>query len=283
MNRRRQPFFFALLVLLAAGAFICPASSGIAAAFASLHRVWFNAVSIVLAAAPFVLAGALGAFAVERLRLRGAPALLAAVLAPGCDCSMNGFANALADSPPRLAGAALALGAACNPIALMTTAAVLGPHLVIARLFGAAVAAFGIWFSWGCAGEAAGHCGPHEVAAGGMCGITAKLERGLRTLMPAVLVGAIVPILMGARSLGHASPLMAALFGALLSTCSSADPVLASVLARDAPAQAAFMLASQCADVRLLWLVLRSFGVRRMLFVAIAGVCGCAAAALAAR
>lgn len=282
MNRRRQPFFFALLVLLAAGAFACPASSGIAAAFASLHRVWFNAVSIVLAAAPFVLAGALGAFAVERLRLRGAPALFAAALAPGCDCSMNGFANALADSPPRVAGAALAWGAACNPIALMTTAAVLGPHLVIARLFGAAVAAFGIWFSWG-AGEAAGHCGPHEVAGGGMCGIAASLERGLRTLMPAVLVGAVVPILISARSLGHASPLMAALFGTLLSTCSSADPVLASVLARDAPAQAAFMLASQCADVRLLWLVLRSFGIRRMLFAAIAGVCGCAAAALTAR
>jgi len=283
VNRRRQPFFFAvLLIAVVAAAYTDPSSANVSKAVAAAYRVCFFAASIILAAAPFVLAGALASFAVVRLRLRGAIALIAAALAPGCDCSMNGFAPALTRNPAPLAGAALVWGAACNPVALATTAAVFGNHLTVARTAGAAVAACTLWLLWS--------WWRHEPEARDVhasCvddgGVVTHLERGLRSLLPAAFVGAVLAASFADRLPAHASAPIAAMIGAALSPCSSADPVLASVLARDAPAQAAFMIASQCFDARLLALLHRHFGWQRTLLAAIAGVLGCIVAAVAAR
>lgn len=285
MKRRRQPFFSWLAVAaVVACAAVSPLSLSPSAALELMDRIWFNAVSIVLAAGPFVLAGAVAAFVVTRLRLRNIAALLAAALAPGCDCSINGFASVLARSPAPLAGAAIVWGAACNPIALATTVSVFGWRLAIARAVGAAAAALAIWLSWRLVRNRV-RSEPSS-AAREPChrdeGILEHFERGLWALLPAAMLGAALPALLSARS--HVNtPLIAALLGAALSPCSSADPVLASVFAREAPAQAAFMLASQCADVRLLAIVYRHFGLHRTLFAAIASALGCTIAALAAR
>jgi uncharacterized membrane protein YraQ (UPF0718 family) len=255
-----------------------------------LDRIWFNAVSIVLAAAPFVFAGAFVAFVVNRLRLRSAAALLAAALAPGCDCSINGFVSVLARSPAPLAGAAIVWGAACNPIALATTVTVFGWRLAIARAAGSAAAAITIWFAWRfmrvewlARGRTSFEpsSGVHELCPVDE-GVAAHLEGGLRALLPAALLGASIPALFAGRLPANAPPVVAALLGAALSPCSSADPVLASVFAREAAAQAAFMTASQCVDVRLLAIVYRHFGPHRTLLAAIAGALGCASAALVA-
>ena len=283
MNRRRQPFFYAvLLIVFVAAARADPSSENVSSALAAAYRVSYYAASIVLAAAPFVLAGALASFAVLRLRLRGTIALLAAALAPGCDCSMNGFAPALTRSPAPLAGAALVFGAACNPLALATTAAVLGIHLTAARAAGAAAAAGTLWFLWRWWGREPEARDVHASCADDSRMVT-HLERGLRSLVPAALVGALLAALFAGRLPAHASAPIAAMIGAALSPCSSADPVLASVLGREAPTQAAFMIASQCLDVRLLALLHRHFGPRRTLLAAIAGTCGCVAGALVAR
>ena len=80
--------------------------------------------------------------------------------------------------------------------------------------------------------------------------------------------------------LANLPPAAAAVFGALLSPCSTADPLLAAAVLRDPRAQLAFMLASQCLDVRQMSLLRRHFGVARM---AIAAVCAAGACALATR
>jgi hypothetical protein len=74
-----------------------------------------------------------------------------------------------------------------------------------------------------------------------------------------------------------------ALAGALLSPCSTADAVIARVLVHDRGAQAAFVVAAQCIDVRLLALFARRFGPARTVLAAFAGCAGCAAAWLVAR
>ena len=75
-----------------------------------------------------------------------------------------------------------------------------------------------------------------------------------------------------------ASPWNAALAGALLSPCSSADPMLARIFAGSASGQTAFVIAGQCLDVRQTQLLLRSYGLPRAL---IAWLCGALACAIA--
>jgi len=84
----------------------------------------------------------------------------------------------------------------------------------------------------------------------------------------------LIPLPLLARLL----PAAAALFGALLSPCSTADPLLAAALIRDPRAQLAFMLAAQCLDVRQMLLIRRHFGVVRM---AAAAICAAGACAIA--
>lgn len=80
-----------------------------------------------------------------------------------------------------------------------------------------------------------------------------------------------------------ASPLPAALAGALLSPCSTSDAVLARVIAKHASAQAAFVIAAQTLDVRQLATIVRVFGARRAMLAGLAGIAGCAAASVFAR
>jgi uncharacterized membrane protein YraQ (UPF0718 family) len=102
--------------------------------------------SIVLAALPYIVAGALVARFSRRLIGRCwhhkdfAIALLA-VLNPGCDCALNGFAGALARLRPALAGFALTFAAAASPVSLAVTYAAFGMHMTIARAAGALIAA----------------------------------------------------------------------------------------------------------------------------------------------
>jgi uncharacterized membrane protein YraQ (UPF0718 family) len=92
----------------------------------------------------------------------------------------------------------------------------------------------------------------------------------------AVAIKAFVPISLFA----HMAPAGAAVLGALLSPCSTADPLMAAAFIRDAHAQLTFMLAAQCLDVRQMFLVLRHFGRSRMIAAAVCAACACAAATL---
>lgn len=93
----------------------------------------------------------------------------------------------------------------------------------------------------------------------------------------------IVLLIVGGSAPVLSSPAVAAAAGALLSPCSTSDAVLARVLVRDPHAQAAFLIASQTFDVRQLATIARAFGGRRALLAGLAGVAGCAVAALVAR
>ena len=247
---------------------------------APLWRICIDTVSIVLEAAPFVLAGSIAATLAQRFVRSPLTAPLVAALAPGCDCAMNGFAVALRSCKPAIAGMALTWGAVCNPIALVATATVLGGHLLVARIIGGGVAAGTLGLLWRLGGDAKDCL--HDACAPA-AGVAAHLEDGLRLLLPAAFVGSVV-IVMAPDVLGtHMSPLFAAIAAALLSPCSTADPVLAKVLAVSGPAQAAFVVAAQCADVRQLALLSRHFGVRRAALAALAGAAGCLTAVMAAR
>jgi uncharacterized membrane protein YraQ (UPF0718 family) len=92
----------------------------------------------------------------------------------------------------------------------------------------------------------------------------------------AVAIKALAP----AAVFAHVTPAGAALLGALLSPCSTADPLMAAAFMRDPHTQLAFMLAAQCLDVRQLLLVLRHFGVSRMFATAACSACACAIATM---
>jgi uncharacterized membrane protein YraQ (UPF0718 family) len=249
-------------------------------AFASLWRICIYAVSIVLEAAPFVLAGSAAATLVQRYASSAIAAPVLTAFAPGCDCAMNGFAAALRRGEPAVAGMALTWGAVCNPIALIATATILGSHVVAARLIGGGVAAVVLGVLWRTirtADKADRHVHPSDPD------VATHLENGLRLLLPAAVVGSAALVLAPGALHAHDSPLLAALAGALLSPCSTADPVLAKVLAASGASQAAFVVAAQCADVRQLALLSRHFGSRRAVLAAAAGAAGCIAAVIVAR
>ncbi|MBV8171198.1 MAG: hypothetical protein JO219_04615, partial [Candidatus Eremiobacteraeota bacterium] len=156
MNHLRQPSFYHVAGACAAIALVVCASRDphasapfVARTWEALSRVLVYAVSIALAAGPFALVGALVATCAVRLPAKSWPAAIAlAALCPGCDCSMNGFVDALRHCPPPLAGAALMWGAACNPAALLATLSVLGPRALLARAVGGAVAATTVALLW---------------------------------------------------------------------------------------------------------------------------------------
>ncbi len=248
------------------------------------RRAFVYASSIMLEAGPFVACGAVAAWcSLERIRSaqRWLPAAVA-MCAPGCDCSMNSFAAALARCPRWLAGVALTWGAACNPIALAATWLVLGPHVFAARMAGAAVAACTIALLWrGDPQDGAIESIRPKIGAA-LCEIASHLETGLRALVPAAIASAIFATCFGHAVRVH-QPLLAAAAGAILSPCSTADAILARIVTGSASAQAAFVIAGQCLDVRQLSLLRRHFGAKRAWFGACAGAVGCAVAALAAR
>ena len=109
--------------------------------------------------------------------------------------------------------------------------------------------------------------------------IIGDLASALRAIAWAAAAAIAVKAVVPTASLAHMNAASAALLGALLSPCSTADPLLAAAILRDARAQLAFMLAAQCLDVRQMLLMLRHFGVAKM---AAAAACAAGACALAA-
>jgi hypothetical protein len=246
---------------------------------AAIGLTWW--ASIVLASTPFVAAGVIAAeFARCIPSFGGMGPPLAAMLSPGCDCAVTGFVTALRRCPPAIAGFALTWSAAAGPAALLATHAALGDRMLGARLTGAAAAASLTAFLW--------HVIPRSRRADAACashesrGVVARLAAAITSLGCAAL-GAALLLCAAPKTLGALStPMIAALIGALLSPCSTADAVLARVLIHDRASQAAFVIAAQCVDVRQIATLARAFGWRRALSAAAAGCAGCAVAAFVA-
>lgn len=204
----------------------------------------------------------------------------AVMLSPGCDCGLAGFAFALRSTPPAIAGFALTWSAAAGPVALIATHAVLGDRVLAARVVGAFVASAVTAALWAMA---------RDRDIGHRCAVieTPFIDRLLSSILglAACAAGATIVLLVAAPNVLSAlrSPVAAAVVGALLSPCSTADAVLARVLVQDHAGQAAFLIAAQCIDVRQMAMLARTFGSRRALLSAIAGCAGCAAAAFIAR
>lgn len=256
-----------------------------AVARSSLGAVWW--ASIMLASTPYVVAGALAAALTGFLsRLGGYSVALAAMLSPGCDCSLTGFASALRRSPPGIAGFAIAWGAVAGPSALIATRAAGGDRLLEARVAGAFVTAALTALSWSIARQGHGSRRDNVLECGAARESSSIVERvcaaffGLAACASAT--AALLVAAPGALS-GLTNPFLAALVGSLLSPCSTADAVLACVLVHDRASQAAFVIAAQSIDVRQLSTIRRVFGWRHALLAAAAGAAGCAAAAFAAR
>jgi len=274
---RKAPPVLALLLGAALAPASIPPAMQIAAARCSTFAVdW---LSIVMEGVPFVLGGALAACAVRRIARPGMLSPLLVALSPGCDCAQNSFAGALRRSPPPLAGFALSWSAACGPVALFATHAVLGPRLLAARIAGGAVAALFTALLWRWArigGESAcdSHARPEPAAE--------LFVAALRNLAVAGAVAAMWAAAAPSMRL-HPHGVMAAAIGALLSPCSTSDPILARVLFSHGSDQAAFCIAAQCIDVRQLAMLRHRFGLAAMVLAFAAGAAGCAAAALVAR
>jgi uncharacterized membrane protein YraQ (UPF0718 family) len=244
------------------------------------YRILIDATSIMLAAGPYIVAGTLVATLIARVARRGgAIAALIAAFAPGCDCSMNGFATALRGCPVPLAGAALTWGAVCNPFALAATAAVLGHHLLYARIVGGLFAAAVVAASWSL--KSSDQVAPPHVhaCAAQDTSLQDHLERALRLLLPAACCASLALAVVPHGGDALHSPFIAAIAGAVLSPCSSADPMLAKLFTQSQPSQAAFMIAAQCLDLRQLALLQRHFGNARTLLACLSGAAGCVAAA----
>ena len=245
--------------------------------------VWW--ASIMLTSVPFVAGGAWAAALAQRFLQRGGGAVaFVALLSPGCDCSVTGFAAALRAGSPALAGFVLTFSAAAGPAALIATHAALGDRMVVARIVGAFIAATLTGAMW--------HASRpifqtrERVACDAVACEPAFCDRVCTALAGlAVSAGCAAAVLAVAPDAlrQFASPLTAALAGALLSPCSTADAVLARVLLHDRAAQAAFVIGAQCVDVRQLAMLVRVFGLRRALLAAAAGCAGCVVASMAAR
>jgi uncharacterized membrane protein YraQ (UPF0718 family) len=240
--------------------------------------------SIVLAALPYVVCGAFAAGMSRRLvnrrwRHKHIAVALLAVLNPGCDCALNGFAGVLARARPSLAGFALTLAAAASPASLAVTYAAFGMRMTIARTACAFIAAALTAIAWSSVGPTS-TVGPaddkHRHHKNNLDDLAAALGGVACAGAAAAAAKAFAP----AEALAHMAPAAAALFGALLSPCSTADPLLAVALLRDARSQLVFMLASQCLDVRQMLLVFRHFGMARMAAAAACAAGACAAAAI---
>ncbi|HET9341677.1 MAG TPA: hypothetical protein VFO25_02020 [Candidatus Eremiobacteraceae bacterium] len=244
---------------------------------------WWS--SIVLASLPYVTLGALFATIQELLSQRWRRIMvIAALVAPGCDCASAGYASAFAREAPAIAGFVLVWSCAAGPAALLGTYSALGEHLLFARLAGAFIAAALTAVMWrldirGARAEDrdAKHS-RHDAASEVACGRIASALVALAVSASIATVGLMV--------FGHnavlSTPVIAAAGGALMSPCSTADAVIARVLVHRSPSQIAFVLAAQTIDIRQLVTLARVFGPRRCALAALAGAAGCAVGALCA-
>jgi uncharacterized membrane protein YraQ (UPF0718 family) len=232
--------------------------------------------SVVVAALPYVVLGTLTAMTLRRFHARGHLAVcMLAICNPGCDCALNGFADALSHADPSLAGFVLTFAAIASPVSLAVTYAALGPHMTVIRLFGAAVAAALTALAWRVMPTRAMQ-GHHA------CDVAADPPHVLATALVGVLCAAAAAAagkqLLPPQFFLHVSAAAIAATGALLSPCSTADPFMAASLLRDARDQAAFVVAAQGASVRQILLLGRSFGVARSIVATLSCAIACAAA-----
>lgn len=252
------------------------ASAALAAHRLSLAFVY--ASSIVLEAMPFVVAGTLVAFALRRHPRARAAAPLLAMLSPGCDCGLSGITPAFPHDRPAIAGFALTWGAVAGPTALIATGVAFGGRMVAARIAGAAAAALLTAIGW--------RALPSRSALVESCDAPRPLACALADAFASLAWASVAASLLCAFAPVHVlrdvSPLGAATIASVLSPCSTADAMIAKSLVRLPAAQAAFIVAAQCVDIRQLALIYRSFGPVHAIAAFLAGAAGCAAAALAA-
>jgi uncharacterized membrane protein YraQ (UPF0718 family) len=245
-------------------------------------RAWYYWCSMLLGAAPFLAAGGFVAAASMRWEAASAGGRLGswtriafAMLFPGCDCAMNAYAASLRAARPALAAFAVVWGSCCNPLALVFTANILGPRLVAYRLMCGAVAAgltAAAWSRLGPLPEAHACARPTDLWES----FTRSTGGAVTSFSLAAAVSAMFLVHSAAAPPLPAGPWLAALTGALLSPCSSADALLARALYRAAPDQLAFLIAAQCLDVRQIALLRRSFGAARTAQACIAAALACA-------
>jgi uncharacterized membrane protein YraQ (UPF0718 family) len=262
-------------------AFFPPASALplVQSAAPDLALMWSYFCSMLLAAAPFLACGAVGAAALATVTRRSARSRrwalpLGALLFPGCDCSLNAYAPSLRAAPSWLAACAIVWASCCNPLALVTTATVLGPTMLRSRLVAGAAAAALTAFGW--SRLRAPHP-PHacDAQAGFWDSFVRLAGTGIASFGIAAALSAVCLAVRPDIARGS-GPLGAALAGALLSPCSSADAVLARVLFERPGAQLVFMVTAQCCDIRQIWLVMRCFGVAHAVRASCAALAACA-------
>jgi len=274
-----------VLIVAAAASLISPAAATAvipSSLLPGVYRTSVYACSIAIGALPYVSAGAAAAVAIEavaqrwRIRHARAAAVAFALLFPGCDCAMSSFAACLRLLPPGLAGACIIWSGCCNPIALVCTAAVLGPRMLVVRMCAGVIAA--VLSAVASSTVAPGsHCSGNTSHTGLAHRFVVNAAGALWSLCAVACMSALL-LVYRPHALANATPAAAAIFGSLLSPCSTADAVLAGAFFREPRAQIAFIFASQALDFRQLSLMYRTFGSAVMARSAAAGLAALAAA-----
>ncbi|MBV8668339.1 MAG: hypothetical protein JOZ28_03925 [Candidatus Eremiobacteraeota bacterium] len=246
-----------------------------------LSRCWYFFCSMLVGAAPFLTGGALGAAVAQSGVRRPATRqswiaiVMGCVLLPVCDCCMNAAASALRAAPRSIAAFALVWGSCCNPVALWCTALVLGWRITVLRVACALVVAAVTASVWTKLPDAPRACSSERMR------FTDAFVRGaggaLSSFALAAAVGSVAEVYLPGTT-HEATPLFASVAGAILSPCSSADALLARTMFASTHAQLAFIVASQCADLRQLALVWRWFGAAYALTAALSAAAVIAAA-----
>jgi hypothetical protein len=274
----------ALIGVLVLAAFAPPAIAmpALSLAGASFVRAWCAWCSMLLGAAPYLSAGALAAAAAVRWgrsqtqRPNTAWLIGFALLFPGCDCSMNAYATSLRSARPSLAALAVVWGGCCNPLALIATATILGPRLLVCRLACGCIAATLTALAWSRSGAIPPAHGC-AIADDYWQAFTRFAGGAVMSFSLAAAISAVCLAFTTGSATFTAPPAFAAIAGAMLSPCSSADPLLARTLFVSAQDQLAFVVAAQCLDVRQIALLWRTFGPARATQACCAAIAACAA------
>jgi hypothetical protein len=236
---------------------------------------------MLLGASPFLLAGALAATVAAQLeaakafnRWQRLATTAFAILFPGCDCSMSAYAGALRGQHPAIVAFALVWGSCCNPVALACTARILGMHLLGLRMIAGLTIALLSAVSWSLYKNAWDEkvC-PTQHAWWEQ--LVCHMGDGLSSFARAAAVSCLILVTSPRLLAMLHGPLVAAIAGALISPCSSADALLAAIFFRSRPEQLVFVIAAQCLDIRQLALFTRLYGVANTMRASAAALAGC--------
>ncbi|HLJ83237.1 MAG TPA: hypothetical protein VKT51_03540 [Candidatus Eremiobacteraceae bacterium] len=265
-----------------AAAAVCILSTTCPADGARISEAVQDCVSIVVAALPYVVAGTLAASSLRRFLSSECAhpkslAVLVALCNPGCDCALNGYADALARATAPVAGFVLTFAAIASPLALAMTCAVFGVRVAVMRAAGAALSAgltaFALRFV-SIGGSARGSDCSRESHAPAT--VASQLTSALSGILISAILAAGAKALVPASFFTHVPYGGAAAMALIFSPCSSADPLMAAALLRDPHSQMAFMLCAQGAGLRQLMLLARTFGPARAIAAAACSGIACA-------